>query len=132
MQPDPRWSMFMTASIPDCDCVGDLVLQRCESTTEHVDGDRLRRAVTDAMWGRLHELTSGRTDVAWDSLAPVRATSDADHRHLSAYLSTRGAVGLALNDKLRSYMLYVLPQQFAIAVEQGLFDRCDLDIAREQ
>lgn len=121
----------MTSPIPQCDSVCEMVMQLCAHSVDDIDGVRLHRAVADAMWARLHELTHARTDVEWVGLVDLRAVPDSDHRHLAAYLSTRGAVGLALIDKLRSYLLYVLPQQLVVAAEQGMFDGCDLHTGRE-
>ncbi|AYJ50467.1 hypothetical protein D8W71_21780 [Rhodococcus sp. P1Y] len=129
-QPDPRWSTFMTSPIPPYLSVCEIVVARCTCSAD-VDGKRLRQAVADAMWERLQELTYNRTDVAWAGLADLRTVPDPNHRHLTAYLSTHGAVGLALIDKLRSYLLYVLPRLLVDAVERGMFDVCDVRAARE-
>lgn len=118
--------MFMPSSIPEADAVCAAVLQRCAVPTDVVDEALLVQAVTDAVWERLRELTVDRFDVSWDSIAPARASASAHHRDLSAYLSTRGAVGLALNDKLRSYVLYALPESLLASVRDGQFSRCDV------
>lgn len=131
VQSDPRWAMFMTSPIPDCGAVREAVLHRSAASPDDIDGDRLERAIVDAMWERLRELTSDRADVSWSSIAPLRDVRAAGHRALAAFLSTRGAVGLALNDKLRSYLLYELPSQLGTDVDRGVFDRCDLRAARD-
>jgi len=128
VQADPRWSRFRAIGIPESDAVCDAVIGRCESPVD-IDRAVLRQAVTDAAWARLAELTEGRIDVTAHSLSQVRTAPNFDHRMLAAYLTTHGAVGLALADKLRSYLVYVVPQQYADRVCNGEFRCPDSDIA---
>lgn len=120
--PDPRWSTFMVSTIPECVAVCDLVLQRSDEPN-CVDRARLVEAISDATWNMLEEWTTGRTDVTWVALQRMQGVPDFDHCRLGAYLSTKGAIGVALSDKLRFHLLYILPQHLAKLVGEGAFHR---------
>ena len=119
---DPRWSIYMVAKIPEYTDVRDEILHRCRSQQASIDGDRLLQAVVAASWERLRELSIGRRDITWEALCLLRATPDFDHRKLAAYLSTKGAAGIAVNDKLSTYLTHAVPRRLAALVDCGNFD----------
>lgn len=97
-----------------------MILAACAQTGP-VDDERLLEAIATGAWDRLRQMTTGRSDVTWDGLE--RALVRFDPGRVGAYLSTKGAVGIALNDKLRSYLLYELAPQLTARVDAGAFDR---------
>lgn len=120
--PDQRWSRYMKTALPEPAAVFEEVMQLSESYTGMIDCVRLLGAVESAVWDRLYELTARREDISWESLCLLRASVDFDHRRLAAYLSTRGAIGIAVNDKLSGYLTRLLPRQLVAAVHSGSFD----------
>ncbi|ORI21164.1 hypothetical protein [Rhodococcus sp. 1168] len=120
--PDERWSRYMKAALPEPATVFEEVMQLSASYSGVIDCDRLLGAVESAVWDRLYELTARREDIRWDSLCLLRASGGFDHRRLAAFLSTRGAVGIAVNDKLSGYLTRLLPRQLTAAVYSGRFD----------
>ncbi|KDQ04737.1 hypothetical protein KKP62_00140 [Rhodococcus sp. GOMB7] len=119
---DPRWSIYMVAKIPEYTEVRDEVLRHCRSRQASIDGDRLLHAVVSASWQCLRELSIGRRDITWEALCLLRANPDFDHQKLAAYLSTKGAAGIAVNDKLCTYLTHVVPRRLAALVDCGNFD----------
>lgn len=120
---DPRWSIYMLVAIPEYATVRDEILRLCRSPRENIDEDSLLRAIESASWELLHELTIGREDITWAELHQLGSAPNFDHAKLAAYLSTAGAVGIAVNDKLRNYLTHTVPQELSASVDSGKFNR---------
>ncbi|TSD44754.1 hypothetical protein FFI94_000295 [Rhodococcus sp. KBS0724] len=120
---DPRWSIYMMVAIPEYATVRDEILRLCRSPRGNIDEDRLLQAIASAAWEMLRELTIGREDIAWTELRQLGSSPNFDHAKLAAYLSTAGAVGIAVNDKLRNYLTHTIPQELSASVDSGKFNR---------
>lgn len=119
---DPRWSIYMKAELPEpADVVAD-IMRLCSSYVISVDRSGILAAVEASTWKKLHELTCERRDVKWQSLLVLRHCESFDHQRLAAFLSTHGAIGIAVNDKLSGHLTRFLPYQLAAMVESGAFD----------
>lgn len=121
VEPDPRWAQYMLWSIPECADVRDDILDRSGRPADRVDGVGVLSAVVAASRERLCELTCGRDDVTWEETRYLIGRPDFDHRLLAAFLSTKGAVGVAINDKFAAFLSVHVPAALLVRVCAGEF-----------
>ena len=112
----------MLWSIPECIVVRDDILVRSGRPVGSIDGDGVLAMIVAASRNRLRELTAARDDVTWEETQGLLERPDFDHRLLSAFLSTKGAVGIAINDKLAALLSVHIPAALLTRVRSGDFD----------
>ncbi|MFH5230856.1 hypothetical protein [Antrihabitans spumae] len=122
VESDPRWAQYMLWSIPECSDVRDEILARSGRPVGSVDRDRVLATVFAASRDKLYELTIDRGDVSWEETKRIVARPDFDHRLLSAFLSTKGAVGIAISDKIAAFLSVHVPASVVLRVRSGDFD----------
>ncbi|NMN95079.1 hypothetical protein [Antrihabitans stalactiti] len=122
IEPDSRWAQYMPSAIPECSEVRDDILAQSGRDIGVVDEEWLLTVVRTVLQEKLRETTIGRVDVTWDEIRSLLARPDYDPRLLSKFLSTKGAVGVAINDKISALLSVHIPAALLLRVRAGDFD----------
>ena len=120
---DARWGDFIVVRVPAMDTVASDAIRRASRSAEEVDAPKIVACLVELLGSRLGELSMHRPEFSAGELDEFLTWPDFDYSALQAFLSTKGAVGIAVNHKLATFMRDVVPTLLAERVHAGEFDR---------
>lgn len=128
---DASWRRHMKRPVPDYGEFIASALQLAGRREDTVDVTQMERRAHLGVEAVLKQLCSKFAEISWTDVQIVLNRSDFNSGMLTDYLSTCGAKGVAVNDRLIEFIINGIPESLAKEVRNGSFDLDTADPAHQ-